>query len=52
MYLVFINRVRHSIWNTKEEAEHQEKVLKDNGYKIIDIVEIDKKEYETGHYFV
>jgi hypothetical protein len=54
MYIVYIGKGKHSVWNTRKEAYHQADVLIQNGYsegKIwIDYVE--GANYENGHYFV
>lgn len=42
---------KHSAWDTKKEAEHQAKVLRDHGYKGVYVEQVDHN-YINGHYFV
>lgn len=55
MFIIFIQTQngfeKHSAWTSLKKAEHQEDVLRENGYKNIDIHEIDCN-YENGHYFL
>ena len=54
MYIVYIGKQKHSVWNTRKEANHQAKVLAEHGYKEgaiwIDFVE--GANYANGQYFV
>lgn len=52
--IVRVNGSRHSIWNTYSEAIKQMKVLKDFGYKNVEIEDYYflTNGYKNGHYFV
>ncbi len=49
MELILVDGEKHSIWNN---ADKQIEVLRDNGYKDIDVMDIETNSYEDGHYFV
>ena len=44
--------VRHSAWFTEKEAEHQRDVLKEHGYRRVQVYEDDTVQTENGHYYV
>jgi hypothetical protein len=52
MYIVRINKEKHSAWLTKSGALNQAKVLKKNGYKRVDIEYMEGLDLPDGHYFV
>jgi hypothetical protein len=55
MYCVILeSNEKHSIWNTREEANNQIRVLKDYGYKrpYIKFYAGYAGQFENGHYFV
>lgn len=43
--------IKHSAWDTYEEAKKQLRTLQDHGYKTAYIEDIDHN-YNNGHYFV
>lgn len=52
MHIVMVNDIRHSAWDTREEAEKQVRVLKENGYKNIRIIIDEEILVENGYYFI
>ena len=52
MWIVTINKTRHSAWKTLEQAEEQIVVLYNNGYKKLDFYFDPTVSYENGYYYV
>lgn len=52
MYIVLIRKQKHSAWITKEEAFFQASILREAGYKTVEVKyewDIDK---QNGYYFM
>lgn len=52
MYLVKTRNGLHSQWNTENEAENQARVLKEHGYRDIDVEFVNCECSENGYYYV